>query len=178
MSQSYPFAGARSPSACRASIPGSQARCAARLLIRPGGSLMAKQVIQSSDARAAIGAYSQAIRVGDTLYMSGQIPLDPKTMQIVEGGIEAQAHQVFRNLRAVAAAAGATLDDIVKLSILMADVGEFAKVNEIMGTYFHPPYPARAARIEVEATAVVPTSALAADAQTGWRETFDQTKGQ
>jgi reactive intermediate/imine deaminase len=120
--------------------------------------------------------------------MSGQIPLDPKTMQIVEGGIEAQAHQVFRNLRAVAAAAGATLDDIVKLSILMADIGEFAKVNEIMGTYFHAPYPARAtyqvaalpraARIEVEATAVVPTSALAADAQTGWRETFDQTKGQ
>jgi len=149
---------------------------------------MPKRVIQTADAPAAIGPYSQAIRVGDTLYMSGQIPLDPKTMQIVEGGIEAQAHQVFRNLRAVAAAAGATLDDIVKLSILMADIGEFAKVNEIMGTYFHAPYPARAtyqvaalpraARIEVEATAVVPTSALAADAQTGWRETFDQTKGQ
>jgi reactive intermediate/imine deaminase len=130
---------------------------------------MAKQMIQSSDAPAAIGPYSQAIRAGDTLYMSGQIPLDPKTMQIVEGGIEAQAHQVFRNLRAVAAAAGATLDDIVKLSILMADIGEFAKVNDIMATYFQAPYPARAtyqvaalprgARIEVEATAVVPMPA-------------------
>ena len=149
---------------------------------------MSKQVIQSSDAPAAIGPYSQAIRAGDTLYMSGQIPLDPKTMQVVEGGIEAQAHQVFRNLRAVAAAAGATLDDIVKLSVLMADIGEFAKVNDIMATYFQAPYPARAtyqvaalprgARIEVEATAVVRMSAQAADPQTGWRQTFDQTKGQ
>jgi reactive intermediate/imine deaminase len=130
---------------------------------------MRKQVIQSADAPAAIGPYSQAIRAGDTLYMSGQIPLDPKTMQIVDGGIEPQAHQVFRNLRAVAAAAGATLDDVVKLSILMADIGEFAKVNEIMATYFQAPYPARAtyqvaalprgARIEVEATALLPTSA-------------------
>jgi reactive intermediate/imine deaminase len=149
---------------------------------------MRKQVIQSADAPAAIGPYSQAIRAGDTLYMSGQIPLDPRTMQIVEGGIEPQAHQVFRNLRAVAAAADATLDDIVKLSILMADIGEFAKVNEIMATYFKAPYPARAtyqvaalprgARIEVEATAVVSMPAQSADAQTGWRETFDQTKGQ
>ena len=149
---------------------------------------MRKQVIQSADAPAAIGPYSQAIRVGDTLHMSGQIPLDPKTMQIVEGGIEPQAHQVFRNLRAVAAAAGATLNDVVKLSILMADIGEFAKVNEIMATYFQAPYPARAtyqvaalpraARIEIEATAVVPMSGQAADAQTGWRQTFDQTKGQ
>jgi reactive intermediate/imine deaminase len=98
--------------------------------------------------------------------MSGQIPLDPKTMEIVDGGIEPQAHQVFRNLRAVAAAAGATLNDIAKLSILMADIGEFAKVNEIMATYFDAPYPARAtyqvaalprgARIEVEATLVMP----------------------
>ena len=127
---------------------------------------MAKQVIQSSDAPAAIGPYSQAIRVGDTLYMSGQIPLDPKTMQIVDGGVEPQAHQVFRNLRAVAAAAGATLNDIVKLTILMADIVEFAKVNEIMASYFDAPYPARAtyqvaalprgARIEVEATLVLP----------------------
>ena len=125
---------------------------------------MSKQVIQSADAPAAIGPYSQAIRAGDTLYMSGQIPLDPKTMEIVDGGIEPQAHQVFRNLRAVAAAAGATLNDIAKLSILMADIGEFAKVNEIMATYFDAPYPARAtyqvaalprgARIEVEATVV------------------------
>ena len=127
---------------------------------------MGKQVIQSADAPAAIGPYSQAVRAGNTLYMSGQIPLDPKTMQIVDGGIEAQAHQVFRNLRAVAAAAGATLNDIVKLSILMADIAEFAKVNEIMATYFEAPYPARAtyqvsalprgARIEVEATLVLP----------------------
>jgi reactive intermediate/imine deaminase len=127
---------------------------------------MAKQVIQSADAPAAIGPYSQAIRAGNTLYMSGQIPLDPKTMQIVDGGIESQAHQVFRNLRAVAVAAGATLNDIVKLSILMADIAEFAKVNEIMATYFEAPYPARAtyqvaalprgARIEVEATLVLP----------------------
>jgi reactive intermediate/imine deaminase len=127
---------------------------------------MSKQVIQSADAPAAIGPYSQAIRAGDTLYMSGQIPLDPKTMEIVDGGIEPQAHQVFRNLRAVAAAAGATLNDIAKLSILMADIGEFAKVNEIMATYFDAPYPARAtyqvaalprgARIEVEATLVMP----------------------
>lgn len=126
---------------------------------------MSKQAVQSADAPAAIGPYSQAIRAGDTLYMSGQIPLDPKTMQIVDGGIEPQAHQVFRNLRAVAAAAGATLNDIVKLSILMADIAEFAKVNEIMATYFDAPYPARAtyqvaalprgARIEVEATLVL-----------------------
>ena len=127
---------------------------------------MAKQVIQSADAPAAIGPYSQAIRAGNTLYMSGQIPLDPKSMQIVDGGIEPQAHQVFRNLRAVAAAAGATLNDTVKLTILMADITEFAKVNEIMTTYFDAPYPARAtyqvaalprgARIEVEATLVLP----------------------
>ena len=127
---------------------------------------MAKQVIQSADAPVAIGPYSQAIRAGNTLYMSGQIPLDPKSMQVVDGGIEPQAHQVFRNLRAVAAAAGATLNDIVKLTILMADIAEFAKVNDIMATYFDAPYPARAtyqvaalprgARIEVEATLVLP----------------------
>jgi len=148
---------------------------------------MSRQVIQSADAPAAIGPYSQAILVGNTLYMSGQIPLDPKTMQIVEG-IEAQAHQVFRNLRAVAVAAGARLNDIVKLSILLVDLGDFAKVNEIMATYFDVPYPARAtyqvaalprgARIEVDATLVLPPSGLAANPQTGWLETFDQTKGQ
>ena len=124
---------------------------------------MAKQVIHSPDAPAAIGPYSQAILAGNTLYMSGQIPLEPATGQLVEG-IDAQAHQVFKNLRAVAAAAGATLNDIVKLSILLSDLGDFAKVNEIMATYFHEPYPARAtyqvaglprgARIEVEATLV------------------------
>lgn len=125
---------------------------------------MTKVVIHSPDAPAAIGPYSQAIRVGHTVYLSGQIGLDPKTMTIV-AGIEAQAHQVFRNLRAVAIAAGGTLDDIVKLSILMADLGDFAKVNDIMAGYFSKPYPARAtyqvvalprgALIEVEGTAVL-----------------------
>jgi reactive intermediate/imine deaminase len=127
---------------------------------------MSKQAIQSPDAPAAIGPYSQAIRAGDTLYLSGQIPLDPATMQIVDGGIDAQARRVFDNLQAVARAAGASLDDIVKLSILLTDLGEFAKVNEIMATYFKAPYPARAtyqvaalprgARIEVEAILVLP----------------------
>jgi reactive intermediate/imine deaminase len=148
---------------------------------------MARIPIQSPDAPAAIGPYSQAILAGNTLYMSGQIPLDPKTMQLVEG-IEAQAHQVFRNLRAVAVSARATLNDIAKLTILLIDLGDFAKVNEVMATYFEAPYPARAtyqvaglprgARIEVEATLILPASAVAADPQTGWLETFDQTKGQ
>lgn len=128
---------------------------------------MTKQVIQSPDAPAAIGPYSQAIRVGDIVFMSGQIPLDPRTMQIVDG-IEAQAHQVFRNLRAVAGAANATLDDIVKLSILLVDLADFAKVNEIMATYFTAPFPARAtyqvaalprgSRIEVDATLAIPAA--------------------
>jgi reactive intermediate/imine deaminase len=127
---------------------------------------MSKQAIQSPDAPAAIGPYSQAIRAGDTLYLSGQIPLDPATMQIVDGGIDAQARRVFDNLQAVARAADASLDDIVKVSILLTDLGEFAKVNEIMATYFKAPYPARAtyqvaalprgARIEVEAILVLP----------------------
>ena len=126
---------------------------------------MGREVIQSADAPAAIGPYSQAVRAGDTLYMSGQIPLDPKTMQIVDGGIDAQARQVFANLRAVAVAAGATLNDIVKLTILMTDLSEFAQVNEIMAAHFDAPYPARAtyqvaalprgARIEVEAVLVL-----------------------
>ena len=129
---------------------------------------MSKQAIQSADAPAAIGPYSQAIRAGDTVYLSGQIPLDPQTMQIVEGGIEAQARRVFDNLGAVARAANASLDDIVKLSILLTDLGEFAKVNEIMATYFKAPYPARAtyqvaalprgARIEVEAILALPSA--------------------
>ncbi len=127
---------------------------------------MGKQVIQTPDAPAAIGPYSQAVRVGDTLYMSGQIPLDPKTMQVVDGGIDAQASQVFANLRAVAQAAGATLNDIVKLTILLTDLGEFAKVNEIMAAHFDAPFPARATyqvaalprgvKIEVEAVLVLP----------------------
>jgi reactive intermediate/imine deaminase len=145
-------------------MPGAAAFAPAKLLIRQGGS-MGRQVIQSTGAPAAIGPYSQAVRAGDTLYMSGQIPLDPQTMQIVDGGIDAQARQVFANLRAVAAAAGATLNDIVKLTILMTDLSEFAQVNDIMAAHFDAPYPARAtyqvaalprgARIEVEAVLVL-----------------------
>ena len=103
-----------------------------------------KQFIQTPDAPAAIGTYSQAIRTGDTVYLSGQIGLDPDTMQMVEG-IETQIHRVFQNLRAVAIAAGSSLDDLVKLNVYLTDLGHFAKVNEIMAGYFHQPYPARAA---------------------------------
>lgn len=127
---------------------------------------MPKEPIHTPRAPAAIGPYSQGIRAGSTIYLSGQIPLDPTTMQIVDGGIDAQARRVFDNLQAVARAAHASLDDIVKLSILLTDLGEFAKVNEIMATYFKAPYPARAtyqvaalprgARIEVEAILVLP----------------------
>ena len=103
-----------------------------------------KYVIQTPDAPAAIGTYSQAVRVDNTVYLSGQIGLDPNTMQMVEG-IEAQIHRVFQNLRAVADASGGSLDDVVKLNIFLTDLANFAKVNEIMATYFHQPYPARAA---------------------------------
>lgn len=103
-----------------------------------------KTIIQTPDAPAAIGTYSQAVRVGQTVYLSGQIGLDPASMQMVEG-IEAQIHRVFQNLRAVANATGGSLDDMVKLNIFLTDLGHFAKVNEIMATYFHQPYPARAA---------------------------------
>ena len=103
-----------------------------------------KFVIQTPDAPAAIGTYSQAVRVDNTVYLSGQIGLDPNTMQMVEG-IEAQVHRVFQNLRAVDDAAGSSLDDMVKLNIYLTDLAHFAKVNEIMATYFHQPYPARAA---------------------------------
>jgi reactive intermediate/imine deaminase len=147
---------------------------------------MSKDAIHSPDAPAAIGPYSQAIRTGNTVWLSGQIGLDPATGQMVEG-LEAQAHRVFANLRAVATAAGGSLDDFVKVSILMADLAGFAKVNEIMAGYFRQPYPARATYqvaalprgglIEVEAIMVLP-AAGSAPAQTGWREPFDQTKGQ
>jgi len=104
---------------------------------------MTKQAIHSKHAPAAIGPYSQAVRVGGTIYLSGQIGLDPGTGNLVEG-VEAQAHQVFKNLRAVAQAADAELDDIVKVTLLLTDLGHFTKVNEIMATYFAEPYPARA----------------------------------
>jgi reactive intermediate/imine deaminase len=128
---------------------------------------MSKHAISSPEAPAAIGPYSQAIRAGDTLWMSGQIPLDPASMQIVDGGIEAQAARVFDNMRAVLKAAGGTLDDVVKLSILLVDLGDFATVNEIMAKAFRQPFPARStyqvaalprgARIEVEAIASLST---------------------
>jgi reactive intermediate/imine deaminase len=103
-----------------------------------------KQFIQTPDAPAAIGTYSQAIRVGDTVYLSGQIGLDPITMQMVEG-IDAQIHRVFQNLRAVSSAADSSFNDLVKLNVYLTDLGHFAKVNEIMANYFRQPYPARAA---------------------------------
>ena len=107
---------------------------------------MKKQTIQTADAPQAIGTYSQAIRVsmGDTVYLSGQIGLDPSTMQMV-GGIEAQIQQVFLNLKAVTAASGGVLGDIVKLNVYLIDLDDFTKVNKIMASYFDQPYPARAA---------------------------------
>lgn len=103
-----------------------------------------KTIIQTPDAPAAIGTYSQAVRVDDTVYMSGQIGLDPDTMQLVDG-IDAQINRVFQNLRAVADASGGSLDDMVKINIYLTDLAHFAKVNQIMSTYFSQPYPARAA---------------------------------
>ncbi|EXF44873.1 endoribonuclease [Pseudomonas sp. BAY1663] len=105
---------------------------------------MSRTVINTDKAPAAIGTYSQAIRAGNTVYMSGQIPLDPRTMELVEG-FEAQAVQVFENLKAVAEAAGGSLKDIVKLNIFLTDLGNFATVNEVMSRYFQLPFPARAA---------------------------------
>ncbi len=105
---------------------------------------MAKQTIHTIAAPQAIGTYSQAIRCGATVYLSGQIALDPATMQLVEG-IDAQIHQVFQNLRAVAAAAGGNLDHAAKLTVYLTDLAHFARVNEIMAEYFSQPYPARAA---------------------------------
>lgn len=105
---------------------------------------MAKQIISTEQAPQAIGTYSQAVRAGDTVYMSGQIGLDPATMQLVEG-IEAQVHRVFKNLKAVAEASGGSLTDVVKLNVFLIDLGNFALVNTIMAEYFSVPYPARAA---------------------------------
>ena len=105
---------------------------------------MTRQPVHTKAAPQAIGTYSQAVRCGDTIYLSGQIGLDPVTMQMVEG-IDAQIRRVFDNLKAVAAAAGGSLDDCVKVNVYLTDLGYFAKVNEIMATYFREPYPARAA---------------------------------
>lgn len=105
---------------------------------------MPRQIISTPAAPAAIGTYSQAVRVGDTVYLSGQIGLDPASMQMVEG-IDAQIVRVFENLKAVAEAAGTTLDAAVKLNIYLSDLANFARVNETMARYFRQPYPARAA---------------------------------
>lgn len=104
---------------------------------------MPRTIIHSDHAPAAIGTYSQAVRVGDTIYVSGQTPLDPKTMQLVPGDFEAQTRQVFDNLKAVATAAGATLDDAVRVGIFVTDLGNFPIVNKVMAEYFQQPYPAR-----------------------------------
>lgn len=104
-----------------------------------------KAIIHSDNAPAAIGTYSQAVKVNNTVYLSGQIPLDPKIMQLVEGDFAMQAHQVFKNLQAVCEAAGGSLKDVVKLNIYLTDLANFPVVNEVMGQYFKQPYPARAA---------------------------------
>lgn len=105
---------------------------------------MSRQIIKTDQAPQAIGTYSQAVRAGDTVYLSGQIGFDPASMQLVDG-IENQIHRVFQNLQAVAEAAGGSLADVVKLNVFLTDLGNFAKVNEIMAQYFKEPYPARAA---------------------------------
>jgi len=106
---------------------------------------MTRQIIKTCNAPAAIGPYSQAVRHGDTVYLSGQIPLDPATMELVNGDINAQTHRVFLNLKAVCEAAGGSLAGIVKLNVYLTDLGNFATVNQIMAEYFSEPYPARAA---------------------------------
>jgi reactive intermediate/imine deaminase len=126
---------------------------------------MTKQAIQTKDAPAAIGTYSQAIRAGNTIYLSGQIPLDPRSMQLVTGDTRAEIARVFDNLAAVAAAAGGSLSDAVRLTVYLTDLKNFALVNEVMAEYFKEPYPARAAigvaalprgaAVEVDAVLVV-----------------------
>jgi len=121
---------------------------------------MTRQIISTPNAPAAIGPYSQAVKTGNLVFLSGQIPLDPATGQMVGGEVEAEITRVFENLKAVAAAAGGTLDNAVKVNIYLTDLAHFAKVNELMAGYFQQPYPARAAvqvaalprgaRVEVE----------------------------
>lgn len=106
---------------------------------------MSRTPIHTDKAPAAIGTYSQAIKAGSTLYLSGQIPLDPKTMQLVAGDIDAHITRVFENLKAVAEAGGGSLAQVVKLNVFLTDLGNFSRVNEIMARYFRQPYPARAA---------------------------------
>lgn len=126
---------------------------------------MQKTIVSTDKAPKAIGPYSQAVRADNTLYCSGQIPLDPKTMQLVEGGFDAQARQVFENIKAVLEAAGGSLSDVVKVTIFLTDLSNFAKVNEMMVAYFTEPFPARStiqvaalprgAAVEIEVIAVL-----------------------
>lgn len=128
---------------------------------------MQKRPIQTDRAPAAIGTYSQAVRAGDLVFLSGQIPLDPATGELVGGDFEARARRVFENLKAVAEAAGGSLDDAVKLTVYLTDLANFATVNAVMASYFSEPYPARAAvgvaalpkGADVEAEAVLALSA-------------------
>ncbi len=127
---------------------------------------MSKSVIQTNNAPAAIGTYSQAVKAGNTVYLSGQIPLDPTTMTMISDDFEAQAEQVFKNVKAVVEAAGGSMSNLVKVNIFLTDLGQFAKVNEIMAKYFEQPYPARAAvqvsalpkeaQIEIDGVLVLP----------------------
>jgi reactive intermediate/imine deaminase len=106
---------------------------------------MSKQIISTTEAPSAIGPYSQAVRVGNTIWVSGQIPLDPATKELVTGDIEAQIRRVFENLKIIVLAAGASLDEVVKVNIFLIDLSHFALVNKVMAEYFRAPYPARAA---------------------------------
>lgn len=124
---------------------------------------MSRETIHTDNAPAAIGTYSQAVRTGNLVFLSGQIPLVPATMEVVEGDFEARAHQVFKNLRAVADAAGGTLDNAVKFTIFLTDLDNFATVNAVMAQYVSEPYPARAAvgvrslpkGVDIEAEAIL-----------------------
>jgi reactive intermediate/imine deaminase len=106
---------------------------------------MSKTIIRTDQAPQAIGTYSQAVRTGDTVYLSGQIPLMPDTMELVDGGMDVQIRRVFENLQAVARAAGGTLADVVKLNVYLTELSHFPVVNQVMAEYFDEPYPARAA---------------------------------
>lgn len=129
---------------------------------------MSKVIIRTNDAPAAIGTYSQAVKIGTTVYLSGQIPLDPVSMQMVSEDFAEQTHQVFRNLSAVCEAAGGSLNDMVKVNIFLTDLSQFATVNQIMSQYYAEPYPARAAvqvsalprgaQIEIDGVMEVPST--------------------
>jgi len=106
---------------------------------------MKKEIISTDKAPQAIGTYSQAVKVNNTVYMSGQIPLIPESMEMLEGSVEEQIHQVFKNLQAVAQAAGGSFENVVKLNIFLTDLNNFPTVNQVMAQYFTEPYPARAA---------------------------------